>query len=93
LFDVQVRVALVPAVTVAGEAVNETVGKGVFVLAADEPHPLNRLVTKPRSRNNSNRPQARSRCLFIGAVLKSYSRVAPIKGNFTSPGGGNRQAC
>lgn len=66
LFDVQVKVALNPAVTVAGKAANTTVGAGgTGGAAAEDPHPLDKPVAKLRTRNNNNRCAVRSRCLFI----------------------------
>ena len=57
LVDVHVRVALVPAVIVAGEAVNVAVGGDEVCFAAELPHPLDRPVAKPKTRISSNRPE------------------------------------
>jgi hypothetical protein len=59
LFDVHAKVALVPAITVAGEAVSVTVG-GWMGLAAELPHPLNKAVANSKTTNNSNRNEVRS---------------------------------
>ncbi len=59
LFEVHAKVALVPAVTVVGEADSETEGccRG---LAAELPHPLNKAVADTKITNRSNRPGVRS---------------------------------
>jgi len=56
LFDVHVRVALDPTVTVVGEAANLTVGVagGGGGLAAEDPHPLNQPVVKIKTRDSNN---------------------------------------
>ena len=55
LFDVHVKVALDPTVTVVGEAANLTVGAaGGGGLAAEDPHPLNQPVIKIKTRDNDN---------------------------------------
>jgi hypothetical protein len=54
LADVQVSVALDPAVTVVGEAANVTVGGGAVGVAAEDPHPLNNPVDKVKATNNHN---------------------------------------
>jgi hypothetical protein len=54
-FDVHVKVALCPTVTVAGEAANVTVGAAdVGGVAADVPHPLNQPVVKLKTRDSNN---------------------------------------
>jgi hypothetical protein len=69
LFDVQVKVALNPAVTVVGKAANVTVGAGATGgVAAEDPHPLNKPEAKLKIRNNNNRWTLRSRCLFIAQL-------------------------
>jgi hypothetical protein len=54
LADVQVSVALDPAVTVVGEAANVTVGGGAVGVAAEDPHPFNNPVVKVKATNNHN---------------------------------------
>ena len=55
LFDVHVKVALDPTVTVVGEAANVTVGAaGGGGLAAEDPHPLNQPVVKIKTRDSNN---------------------------------------
>ena len=55
LFDVHVKVALDPTVTVVGEAANLTVGAASGGgLAAEDPHPLNQPVIKIKTRDNNN---------------------------------------
>ena len=55
MFEVQVKVALEPTVTVVGEAANLTVGgAGVGGLAAEDPHPLNQPVVKIKTRDSNN---------------------------------------
>ena len=55
LFDVHVKVALFPTVTVVGEAASVTVGAaGVGGLAAEDPHPLNQPVVKVKTRDSNN---------------------------------------
>jgi hypothetical protein len=55
LFDVHVKVALCPTVTVVGEAANVTVGAaGVGGLGAGDPHPLNQPVVKLKTRDSNN---------------------------------------
>ena len=55
LFDVHVKVALDPSVTVAGAAANLTVGAaGGGAPAAEDPHPLNQPVIKIKTRDNNN---------------------------------------
>ena len=73
LLDVQVRVALDPAVTVAGAAAKVTVGGGGgFVLAAELPHPLNQRLAENKSKTDNNRREVAHQCLLIAAdwVLK-----------------------
>jgi hypothetical protein len=54
-FEVHVKVALDPTVTVAGEAANVTVGAaGGGGLAAEDPHPLNPPVVKVKTRYSNN---------------------------------------
>jgi hypothetical protein len=53
-FDVHVKVALDPTVTVVGEAAKLTVGAAdVGGVAADVPHPLNKPVIKLKTRDNN----------------------------------------
>ena len=55
LFDVHVKVALFPTVTVVGEAAKVTVGAaGVGGLASEDPHPLNQPVVKVKTRESNN---------------------------------------
>ena len=55
LFDVHVKVALFPTVTVVGEAANVTVGAaGVGGLATEDPHPLNQPVVNVKARDSNN---------------------------------------
>ena len=55
LFEVHVKVALDPTVTVVGEATNLTVGAaGVGGLAAEDPHPVNQPVVKVKTRGSNN---------------------------------------
>jgi hypothetical protein len=55
LFDVQLKVALNPAVTVVGKAANVTVGAGgTGGAAAEDPHPLNKLAVKLKTMDNNN---------------------------------------
>ena len=54
-FDVHVKVALDPTVTVVGEAAKLTVGAaGGGGLAAEDPHPLNQPVVKAKTRDSNN---------------------------------------
>ena len=73
LLDVQVSVALDPAVTVAGAAAKVTVGGGGgFVLAAELPHPLTQRLAENKSKTDNNRREVAHQCLLIAAdwVLK-----------------------
>ena len=57
LFDFHVKVTLVPGVTVAGEAANETVGAaggGGLELPAELPHPLNQTLAELKSTTDNN---------------------------------------
>jgi hypothetical protein len=55
-FDVHVKIALAPTVTLVGEADNVTVGAAdVGGVAADDPHPLNKPVIKLKTKDNNAR--------------------------------------
>ena len=55
LFEVHVKVALDPTVTVVGEAANLTVGTaGGGGLADEAPHPLNQPVVKVKTTDSNN---------------------------------------
>ena len=55
LFDVHLKVALDPTVTVVGEAAKLTVGAaGGGGLTAEDPHSLNQPVVKIKTRDSNN---------------------------------------
>lgn len=56
LFEVHVKVALVPAVSVVGEAVKVTVGAvGGGGFAAEDPQPLTQTAVMPKTRDSNKR--------------------------------------